>query len=146
MQRFFYSKSSTSNVLPPGTKVFITGGTYKGHNAEIIAVTDKMYHIKLDNHTVTKVKHTNAQVIEENRQAKPSERQRRSPTTTQTNVAQPSLSPFEVDAHLLNSTHRYSREQCEAKIAEAANEIHRQAEIISEFTERLRMMNLEHDD
>ena len=53
---------------------------------------------------------------------------------------------FGIDALLLNSNHHFTREQCETNIAEALNEIHRQAGIISEFSERLSLLNLSRDE
>jgi hypothetical protein len=152
MHRFFQTKTSIKTEIIPGSKIYITGGTYVGHTAEVLGVTSKMYHIRLDNNIITKIKQSNARGI---REAPP-----RSANCTQddsmqhtfdTKVASNSNNPNPVPAETPPPVVRtkpcmpgnpLTHDQCESAISKALEEIHRQANIVAEFTECLRVLNL----
>jgi len=50
-------------LLPVGAQVVVTGGTHINHTAEILGLSAKMYHIRLKNGTVTKVRHFNVRAM-----------------------------------------------------------------------------------
>jgi hypothetical protein len=64
MPRFLSSKVPKDDTIPVETRVIVVGGTNINHYAVILGITDKMYHIRLDNGTITKAKHFNVKALE----------------------------------------------------------------------------------
>ena len=130
-----------------GCTVLITGGTHVGHSAEVLGVTQKMIHVKLDNGIITKVKKCNARVTEQ-----PSAEPLRAPRAMNNhrNPAQTvpagerivEVLPTHRHDHQPNYPQTQLRLEYERVINAAAAEIHRQATIVAEFTERLRQLDL----
>jgi len=146
--------------------VMITGGANDHHTAEIMAVTAKMYQVRLDDNRISMVKHKNVRELYLNsRHSSRPEQVRSNPKEEDTinieqdtnNIEQVSETssittpPSRSRATTFSTTQRaavrhWTQEQCEHCISEALEEIHRQATIVAEFTERLRLMNLGDDD
>ena len=143
---------SINNIsLSPGTVVSISGGTHVGHTARILSVTNKMYHVQLDNNTVTKVKKTNVQTLS----AHQLQSHRRFPDYStgishQASHKEPSSGDSEANRTAENLsqkdlTRQIDRLECKRKIAEALEEIHRQASIVAELSDQLQVLNLMED-
>jgi hypothetical protein len=137
--------------LRSGTVVLITGGTHVGHTATILSATKKMYHIRLDNTIVTRVKKTNVQTLEA-----PPQQNFRSASNSLPATDCP-VYHAEASSIVSDSNHSAShlnprdlarqaeRLECERKIAEALEEIHRQATIVAELTEQIKLLDLAND-
>lgn len=134
-------------------------GTHVGHTAEILSATSKMYHTQLDNSTVTKVKKTNVWVIRaplQKSQGNSDEHQPRNnaPIFCTRDNSQPSAIISSSDSPGSSQSSRSSpssttrqrvRQECERRISQALEEIHRQASIVAEFSEQMGRLSLEEE-
>jgi hypothetical protein len=125
--------TSCLDLLPVGAQVVVTGGTHINHTAEILGITAKMYHIRLENGTVTKVRHFNVRAM--------SIAGLTNPSPNANSLRLPSVSPPSTTS-FQRATRHWTRERLENGINEALEEIHWQTRIAAEFTERLRLLNL----
>ena len=114
-----------------------------GHDATIIGVTQKMYHVRLDNRVVTKAKHSNVQRVSAPKVEEDTVHPSVSPSVERSRPASTAtVSPFSVRPNPNRAIRHWTKEKCERNIGEALDEIRRQTEIVAEFSERLRLLNL----
>ena len=63
MAVLFSKRPLATELLAVGTRITIVGGSYKGHEGEVLGVTAQMYHVRLDSRKITKIKHNNAREL-----------------------------------------------------------------------------------
>ena len=136
MPRFWPARQAPSGTLPKGTQVLVINGTNAGHMAEIRGVTAKMYHLRLDNNVMSRAKHENVTVMEEDRF--PS-----SPRRVQTPITGQPRREAHSGTLTAGRRRQHTREQRETQMMESLAEIQRHTAIVAECAEELRKMNLE---
>ena len=143
MNRFFHNRPPSGGALPVHSLIIITGGTYAGHEAEILGVTEKMYHILLDTRVVTKIKHSHAR-LRENQVQTSTPRQQSGTITPRADDARaetraPRQSYGVTPPSEAASTRRRTRSEYEATIEESLEGIRDHVLTITYCLEQLRM-------
>ena len=140
------------DTLMSGAVVLITGGTHVGHTAIILGSTAKMYHVRLDNAVVTKVKKTNIQTLEApiqpNLRSTPDSMpaSARPVNLAEATSAESDSNPSARRLTRRNLARQAERLECERKITEAVEEIHRQSTIVAELARQIKILDLADDN